>query len=90
MQIKIVLTDMPVPERGQFRARKATRGSKYPFAKLEPGRGFIVKCSADDKPTIARRLTSAMQAYRRTHEGNFTVRTLPDGVGIWAVREMQH
>lgn len=56
----------------------------YPFADMEVGDSFIVPFEDRTPKNVMRhRISSAAMHRKKTHGGNFTVRTTNDGIAVW-------
>lgn len=59
------------------------RGSKYPFAVMQPGQSFLVP--EDVKPATVRSAVGAFNK-RNQGEGKFAVRVTAEGTRVWRVQ----
>ncbi len=59
------------------------RGSKYPFAQMQPGQSFLVP---EDVKTLTVR--SAVGAFNKRNQADckFAVRVTPEGTRVWRVQ----
>jgi hypothetical protein len=81
--VTFVLEDnVPVTPRRNA-GKGGRRGSKYPFAQMQPGQSFLV-------PEDVRALTvrSAVGAFNKRHQtgSKFAVRVTPEGTRVWRVQ----
>ena len=83
---------IPLPKR---RGGGGHKGSKYQFDKMEIGDSHLFQVGDEDPNKVARRLTGAVAAFRKTDNFNgqkFAVRHTQDEngnpvVGVWRVAE---
>ena len=59
------------------------RGSKYPFAVMQPGQSFLVP--EDVKPATIRSAVGAFNK-RNVGKGKFAVRVTAEGTRVWRVQ----
>lgn len=70
-------TNIPLPQRVGGRLK----GSKYPFAQMQPGDSFLVP--SDVKPSTLRAAVSAFSKKAEAPVKKFAIRVVDNGVRVW-------
>ena len=87
MQITID-KNVPIPE-SKFGQGGFGRKPKYPFADMEVGDSFLVKCIRKQRGRVQTRLCNAASIYKRKHDRktDFTTRASDDegGIRVWRI-----
>ena len=76
----VIESGVPIPPRGG-----KTRGSMYPFAKMEAGDSFGIPATADRLEAVRRNIQGAASGYGKRHGKKFTTRVLATEVRVWRV-----
>lgn len=64
--------------------------TKYPFAAMQVGESFSIRCTAEEHDQVWMRVRAAVTSWKKAHSGHFVVRKLEEDsvlkVRCWRVK----